>query len=56
MRMWIPLFVVLSGIGAVLGSVDPKDEKPVWHSDWPTAQRIALKSNKPVFAVLVCKH
>jgi hypothetical protein len=32
------------------------DDDPHWHADWATAQRIAAKSNKPIFAVFVCKH
>jgi hypothetical protein len=31
-------------------------DEPLWHADWPTAQRIAAKANKPIFAVFVCKH
>lgn len=41
---------------AFLGALGPTAEKPHWHADWPTAQRIAQKSNRPVFAVFVCKH
>lgn len=32
------------------------EEKPHWHADWPTAQQIARKENKPIFAVIVCQH
>jgi hypothetical protein len=49
------LLVGLAFCAALLAS-QPADEKPIWHADWPTAQRIALKTNKPIFAVLVCKH
>ncbi len=35
---------------------EPAEEKPLWHADWATAQRIAKKTNKPIFAVMVCKH
>lgn len=34
----------------------PGTDAPVWHVDWRTARRIARKENKPILAVLVCKH
>jgi hypothetical protein len=34
----------------------PDDVEPVWHTDWREAQRLAHKTHKPIFAVLVCKH
>ena len=55
MKMQIPLLVVLT-FAAAMWSSQPVDEKPVWHNDWPTAQRIARQTGKPIFAVLVCKH
>lgn len=49
------LLVVLT-CAAALGSGQPAEMKPHWHADWGTAQRIARKDNKPIFAVLVCQH
>ena len=34
----------------------PAADKPVWHEDWPSAQKIARRDGKPIFAVLVCRH
>jgi hypothetical protein len=51
----IALLVVFACCAALLAG-QPAEEKPLWHADWPTAQRIALKTGKPVFAVMVCKH
>ena len=53
-----PCVLLLVGLtySAALFSSQPVEEKRVWHADWPTAQRIARKENKPIFAVLVCKH
>jgi hypothetical protein len=51
----LPVLVALAGASALF-SAQPGDEKSPWHADWATAQRIAAKENKPVFAVLVCKH
>jgi hypothetical protein len=42
--------------GAALISATPDEEKPHWHKDWPTAQRLAKQGNKPILAVLVCQH
>jgi hypothetical protein len=42
--------------GAALFSAQPGAEKPVWHEDLATAQRIARRDGKPIFAVLVCRH
>ncbi|MBI1832924.1 MAG: hypothetical protein HYR84_15905 [Planctomycetes bacterium] len=47
------VFLFALGLAAAAWSID---DAPVWHSDWPTAQRSAQESNKPIFAVLVCKH
>jgi hypothetical protein len=49
------LFLGIACIAA-LWAGPPAEEKPFWHADWATAQRIAHKTNKPIFAVLVCKH
>ena len=56
--MRTPLALLSLGLswGAMLFSCQPSEEKPVWHSDWATAQRIAREANKPIFAVLVCQH
>lgn len=51
---FIPICCVLAL--AALSFGEPAEEKPLWHTDWATAQRIAQKTNKPIFAVLVCKH
>jgi hypothetical protein len=50
--------ILLVGLtcGAALAVPQPADEKPMWHADWATAQRIARKEGKPIFAVMVCKH
>jgi hypothetical protein len=42
--------------GLTLAALQDTDEKPIWHKDWPTAQRIAKRDHKPIFAVLVCQH
>lgn len=55
MQTRIALLAGMTCCAALLAS-QPAEEKPIWHVDWPTAQRIALKTNKPIFAVLVCKH
>lgn len=56
MKALIPLLVVALSCGAALLSSEPTEGKPVWHSDWRTAQRLARQANKPIFAVLVCRH
>ena len=48
----IPTMVAL----AASAFAQPADEAPVWHSEWRTAQRRARQANKPIFAVLVCRH
>jgi hypothetical protein len=52
------LILLLVGLSCSAGLLanQPADEKPIWHADWPTAQRTAAKANKPIFAVMVCKH
>lgn len=52
------MFLLVAGLacGAMFGFAKPAEEKPVWHSDWSSASRIAKSANKPIFAVLVCKH
>lgn len=57
MKTQLALLVSALSCGAALLASQPAaEDKPIWHADWPTAQRIALKTNKPVFAVMVCKH
>jgi len=56
MKKPIALLLVAMTGGAALLCAQPAAEKPNWHADWPTAQRIARKEGKPIFAVLVCKH
>jgi hypothetical protein len=56
MKKQLALLLVGLTCSAALVFSQPGEEKPVWHSDWPTAQRIAHQENKPIFAVLVCKH
>ena len=46
------LIVVLLG-GTALMFAQAAEEKPLWHADWATAQRLARKAGKPIFAVLV---
>ncbi|MBI2809186.1 MAG: hypothetical protein HYX68_29745 [Planctomycetes bacterium] len=50
--------LLCAGFGYAVGFWSPAhaQEKPIWHADWPTAQRIARQTNKPIFAVLVCRH
>ena len=55
-RLWTTLLVVGLSSGAALLSSQPAEDKPVWHADWPTAQRLARKEGKPILAVLVCNH
>ena len=52
------MILLIAGLacGAGLWSAELTDDTPVWHADWPTAQRIAKKTNKPIFAVMTCKH
>ena len=56
MKTQIALLLVVMMGGAALLCAQPAEEKPLWHADWPTAQRIARKEGKPIFAVMVCKH
>ena len=56
MKSPLLLLSLCIGIGASILLAGPTDEKTTWHADWPTAQRIAKKLNKPVFAVFVCRH
>jgi hypothetical protein len=48
--------IALLVAGLALTALQDTDEKPTWHKDWPTAQRIAKRDNKPIFAILVCQH
>ena len=56
--MKTPATLLLAGLtlGIALFCSAQTEEKPVWHKDWPTAQRSAKDTNKPIFAVLVCQH
>lgn len=56
MKMRLALLVAGLACSAALVSSQPGEEKPIWHADWPTAQRLARQANKPIFAVLVCRH
>ena len=56
MKTPILLLAACALIGVPFLLAGPAEEKPIWHADWPTAQRIAQKANKPVFAVFVCRH
>lgn len=56
MRVIVLSCVFALACGAALVSQELEAEKPAWHADWPTAQRIAKQANKPIFAVLVCQH
>ena len=56
MKAPFALLILILSTGAFLLSEEPAKEKVVWHADWPTAQRIARQVNKPIFAILVCKH
>jgi hypothetical protein len=56
MKTQLALLVVGLTCSAALVSSQPVKEKPVWHTDWPTAQRLARQANKPIFAVLTCQH
>jgi len=56
MKSTIALLVAGLSFAAVLLADQDAEEKPTWHKDWPTAQRIAKRTNKPIFAILVCQH
>ena len=56
MKSWCPLLVAGLAFGSALWSAQPVEDKPTWHADWATAQRIAKRTNKPILAVLVCRH
>jgi hypothetical protein len=56
MKTRLALLVAGLTCGAALVSSKPVEEKPIWHTDWPTAQRLARQANKPIFAVLTCQH
>jgi len=56
MRSACALLIVGLACSAAVFPSQPAEEKPVWHEDWPTAQRIAKRDGKPIFAVLVCRH
>jgi hypothetical protein len=56
MKTPIVLLMACASLAVPLLLAGPAEEIPHWHADWPTAQRLAKKANKPVFAVFVCKH
>jgi hypothetical protein len=56
MKSSCALLVAALTFAAALFASQESEEKPVWHKDWPTAQRIAKRENKPIFAILVCQH
>ena len=56
MKLQLVLLVLSLIGGAAMLIAEPAEEKSVWHADWPTARRLARQANKPIFAVLVCKH
>ena len=56
MKTSLSLLGVLVVASGALWSIGPAEEKPLWLEDWPAAQRLARQSNKPVFAVMVCRH
>jgi hypothetical protein len=56
MRLPIPLVLPLLLAPLALLISAQGEPKPTWHQDWPTAQRLAKQTNKPVFAVFVCQH
>ena len=56
MKSQLVLLVVCLSGGAAMLLAEPAEEIPVWHADWPTSRRLAQKANKPIFAVMVCKH
>jgi hypothetical protein len=56
MKMHLGMLAAGLTCGAALVSPPPVEDKPVWHTDWPTAQRLARQAHKPIFAVLTCQH
>ena len=54
MKSQFALLTIGLAMAATIGA--PPEEKPVWHKDWPAAQRLAKASQKPIFALLVCQH
>ena len=56
MKSSFALLIVALAFGTALLASAQDEMKPVWHKDWPTAQRLAKRDNKPIFAVLVCQH
>ena len=57
MNMKTQLAILVTSLTcAALVSSEPLEEKPIWHTDWPSAQRLARQANKPIFAVLTCQH
>ena len=56
MKSSFALLVAGLTFAAALLASQEAEEKPTWHKDWPTAQRIAKRESKPIFAILVCQH
>ena len=54
--MRLPLVLFLAGLGCGAALAQSAEDKPTWHADWATAQRLGKQANKPIFAVLVCRH
>jgi hypothetical protein len=56
MKSSLALLMIVCAVGAALAFSQESQETPVWHKDWPTAQRTARQTGKPVFAIFVCQH
>ena len=56
MKLQLVLLAIALTCGAAFVFAQPDAVEPVWHTDWREAQRQAQKANKPIFAVMVCKH
>jgi hypothetical protein len=56
MKLLIPLLAIGIAAGSAVVLSGEKNDAPGWHRDWRTAQRIAMKADKPIFAVLACLH
>ena len=56
--MKTPILMLIAGVSlsATLVLAGLSEENPFWHADWPTAQRIAKRTNKPIFVIFVCRH
>ena len=56
MNSQLGLLAALLTVSAACVFAQPEHSEPVWLTEWPEAQRMALKANKPIFAVMACKH